>query len=135
MPQPNYISPHFQKVHYPSSSIRDFRAAEGLNGGQVGEPVTLVNVTETEYQYKYNGKEFQDELNLNLYDFHARNYDPTTGRTNSMGPLADTFAHQSPYSFFNNDPVRFTDPTGMAAQDWVKKGRQWVWKKLRRKFL
>src|SRR5690606_41355464 len=87
MTQPNYISPHFQKVHYPSSRNRDFRAAEGLNGGQVGDPVTLVNVTETEYQYKFNdygGKsfekafdkhtarsaEFQDELNLNLYDFH-----------------------------------------------------------------
>src|SRR5690625_4566333 len=33
------------EVHYPSSRIRDFRAAEGLNGGQVGEPVELVNVT------------------------------------------------------------------------------------------
>jgi|SRR5690606_19625819 len=64
MTQPNYISPHFQKIHYPSSSIRDFRAAEGLNGGQIGGPVTLVNVTETEYMYRYNGKEWQDELGL-----------------------------------------------------------------------
>src|SRR5690554_7963777 len=60
MPQPNYISPHFQKVHYPSSSIRDFRAAEGLNGGQVGEPVELVNVTEMEYKYKYNDFRVKD---------------------------------------------------------------------------
>ena len=64
MNSPNYISPHFQKVHYPSSSIRDFRAAEGLNGGQIGDPVELVNVTETEYMYKYNGQEWQDELGL-----------------------------------------------------------------------
>ncbi|MEG0696503.1 MAG: RHS repeat-associated core domain-containing protein [Algoriella sp.] len=32
------------------------------------------------YEYKYNGKELQDELNLNLYDYGARNYDPAIGR-------------------------------------------------------
>src|SRR5690606_2442163 len=116
------------EIHYPSSRIRDFRAAESLNGGQVGDPVKLVNVTETEYMYKFGGKELQDELGLNIYDYEARNYMPDIGRTTTQDPLADTFAHQSPYSFFNNDPVRFTDPTGMAAQDWVKKGRQWEWK-------
>ena len=50
------------EIHYLSSRNRDFRAAEGLNGGQVGDPVELVNVTKTEYQYEYNGKEWQDEL-------------------------------------------------------------------------
>jgi len=62
MNPPNYISPHFQKVHYLSSRNRDFRAAEGLNGGQIGDPVELVNVTETEYMYKFNdygGKSFE----------------------------------------------------------------------------
>src|SRR5690606_27955377 len=52
------------EIHYPSSRIRDFRAAEGLNGGQVGDSVELENVTKTEYMYKYNGKEWQDELGL-----------------------------------------------------------------------
>ncbi|KIX19654.1 hypothetical protein SY27_17735 [Flavobacterium sp. 316] len=28
------------------------------------------------YQYKFNGKELQDELGLNLYDYGARNYEP-----------------------------------------------------------
>jgi RHS repeat-associated protein len=28
------------------------------------------------YKYKYNGKEYQDELGLNFYDYGARNYDP-----------------------------------------------------------
>src|SRR5690606_12610637 len=71
-------------------------------------------VYETEYQYKYNGKEWQDELGFNIYDFEARMYDPTTGRTTTQDPLANTFAHQSPYSFFNNNPIYFKDPTGMS---------------------
>jgi len=31
-------------------------------------------------RYKYNGKELQDELGLNMYDYGARNYDPALGR-------------------------------------------------------
>lgn len=120
MTEPNYISPHFQKVHYASSSIRDFRAAEGLNGGQVGEPVELVNVTKTEYQYKYNGFEYQDELGLGWYDYGARNYDPAFVRTLTMDPLAEQYYSASPYSLFNNNPLRYADPTGMKGEDWIK---------------
>src|SRR5690554_6879347 len=57
------------------------------------------------YQYKYNGKEFQDELNLNLYDFSARLYDPAIGRTPIQDPLAEMFYSQSSYSFLNNNPL------------------------------
>src|SRR5690625_4257404 len=79
----NYISQHF----HPSTT---------LNGGQVGDPVQLINVTKTEYMYRYNGKEWQDELGLDVYDFHARNYMPDIGRTTTtLDPLADNFANQS----------------------------------------
>ena len=72
-----------------------------------------------EYKYKYNGKEWQDELGLNIYDFEARGYDPAFIRTLTMDPLAETFHSQSPYSFFNNNPIRYADPTGMKGEDFI----------------
>jgi len=118
MNSPNYISHHFQKVHYPSSSIRDFRAAEGLNGGQVGDPVKLVNVTETEYMYKYNGQEWQDELGLNMYAMDMRQYDPAIARWVVQDPVIHH--DYSPYSAFDNNPVFWADPSGADAESRLK---------------
>ena len=39
------------------------------------------------YKYKYNGKELQDELGLNVYDYGWRNYMPDIGRWTQIDPL------------------------------------------------
>lgn len=39
------------------------------------------------YKYKYNGKELQDELGLNMYDYGWRNYMPDIGRWTQIDPL------------------------------------------------
>ncbi|MDX9790456.1 MAG: RHS repeat-associated core domain-containing protein [Candidatus Kapabacteria bacterium] len=72
------------------------------------------------YQYKFNQKEFQDELGLNMYDYGARNYDPALGRFFVVDPLAEQFPDWSPYAYAFNSPVNWTDPTGMAPEDWKK---------------
>ena len=41
------------------------------------------------YKYKFGGKELQTELNLNTYDFHARQQDPQLGRFWGVDPMAD----------------------------------------------
>ena len=89
----NYISEHF----HPSLA---------LNGGQVGDPVQLINVTKTEYMYKYNSKEWQDELGLDWYDYGARNYDTALGRRctefievwMNIDPLSEVSRRWSPYT-------------------------------------
>ena len=66
--------------------------------------------------YKFNGKELQDELNLNLYDYGARNYDAAIGRWMNIDPLSEVSRRWSPYTYVYDNPLIYTDPDGMKAE-------------------
>src|SRR5690606_32685467 len=82
---------------FDSSILQDLKRGEEEEEN-VARPGLVIS---SPYNYKFGAKEWQDELGLNIYDFEARNYMPDIGRTTTQDPLADSFAHQSPYSFFN----------------------------------
>jgi RHS repeat-associated protein len=50
---------------------------------------------------------------IEAYDFNARYYDPELGRFYSIDPLWNPA--ESPYAYCYNNPVNFTDPTGMTS--------------------
>ena len=72
------------------------------------------------YQYQYNGKEYQSDLDLNVTQMDFRQYDNATGRFNTIDALSEATYSNSPYHFANNNPIYFSDPTGLTMQPWVQ---------------
>nr|WP_315143870.1 DUF6443 domain-containing protein [uncultured Flavobacterium sp.] len=67
----------------------------------------------TDNKYKFNDKELQDELGLNVYFFKFRSYDPALGRFWQIDPLAGTYAHNSTYAYAENNVSSATDLEGL----------------------
>ena len=75
--------------------------------------VTSANSNSVASKFQYNGKELQDELGLNWYDYGARNYDASLGRWMSIDPLSELYDDNSSYAYVLNNPILYVDPDGM----------------------
>ena len=80
---------------------------------QEGGAILIEDCVNCSYKYKYNGKEWQDELGLNFYDFGLRNYDPAIGRWFNTDPLAEKRYELSLYNYVQNSPLFRFDPNGL----------------------
>jgi RHS repeat-associated protein len=76
---------------------------------------TWLRVKPYEDRYRYNHKELTK--GLGWYAYGARYYDAAVGRFTGVDPLAVDFAAWSTYSYTFNNPIRFIDPDGRAAED------------------
>ena len=83
------------------------------------------NETVGKYKYKYNGQEQQDELGLNITAMDYRHYDNALGRFNCIDVLAEASTGINPYQFSNNNPVFFSDPSGLMVKE-LNSGSAWL---------
>jgi RHS repeat-associated protein len=94
----NHYYPFGLKHKKYGSTVKDFVVIdeETEEGYYVGIDILPPQARKT-YQYKYNGKELQDELGLNMYDYGWRNYMPDVGRWTQIDPLFNDlkFAHDN----------------------------------------
>ncbi|HZH72632.1 MAG TPA: RHS repeat-associated core domain-containing protein [Mariniphaga sp.] len=65
-------------------------------------------------RYRYSGKEKDQESGL--YYYGARYYMAMGCRFVSVDPLSNKFSNVSPFTSFNNNPIYYNDPTGMAPE-------------------
>lgn len=66
-----------------------------------------------ENKKKYNGIEFDDDLDLDTYEAYYRNLDPQTGRWWQIDPKIEEIQDDiSPYASMSDNPISKADPLG-----------------------
>ncbi len=90
-----------EKHYYPfGGTHKGYNNVVSSNGNSIAQ------------NYKYNGKEEQNELGLNWIDYGARNYDKWLGRWMNIDPLAEKYTNLSPFSYVANNVINAIDPDG-----------------------
>ena len=86
--------------YYPFGLTMAGISSKALNFGEPGN------------KKKYNGIEFNEDLDLDVYDANLRNLDPQIGRWWQIDPKIDSMEAWSPYASNYDNPISFKDPLG-----------------------
>ena len=83
-----------------------------------------------ESQIKFNGKELNEDLDLDWYEYGFRNnFDPQLGRFHSVDPIASDYPFYTPYQFAGNQPTIAVDLDGLEPL-FVNEIMQWASEKV-----
>ena len=105
----NHYYPYGLKHTNYNADLNAF-AAKGAGIALAAATQPPATPTTLDYNYKFNGMEWQDDLVLNMYDMDMRDYDPATVRWFNIDPVMHF--DQSPYMAMNGNPVFYADPSG-----------------------
>ncbi|MCP1995124.1 RHS repeat-associated core domain-containing protein [Flavobacterium sp. HSC-61S13] len=106
-----YHSDHLGSSSYITDiSGKPCQYIEYLPFGEVMVQQSTNNIFEN--VYKFNGKELDESTGY--YYYGARYYDPGASIFLSVDPLVEQT--MEPYSYVGNNPINFTDPTGMSKE-------------------
>ena len=114
-----------QKYWYVTDHVGSIRAVTDKDGKKVWSADYLAfgkqfgeenhaDYPDFEELHSFTGKEYDPDTGLHYYN--ARWYDSDLGRFISEDPVADP-NNPNLYSYSGNNPLRFTDPTGLSLED------------------
>ncbi len=114
--------PEAKKYWYHTDQIGSVKAVTDAQGNVVwkadytpfGTQVGKESDAGFEESHGFTGKEY--DADTGLYYFNARWYDPELGRFISEDPAADP-NNPNLYVYSRNNPLRFTDPSGLISQE------------------
>ena len=111
---------YFHPDHLGSSSYitnLDGNVTQHMEYLPFGETLVDEHTNSNNSPFKFNGKELDEETGN--YYYGARYYNPKWSIWLSVDPLAGEMPSWSSYAYTFENPIRYTDPTGMKGEDWV----------------
>lgn len=75
--------------------------------------VVSANANSVASKFGYNNQEFDESLGINVQEMDFRQYDPALGRFSNPDRLAELAPSLTPFRFAFNNPVYWSDPSGL----------------------
>ncbi len=63
-------------------------------------------------KFKYNGKEYEESLGYDMYEYESRHYDAALSRFVTVDPKSEDYDYQSTYAYAANNPIYYIDNKG-----------------------